>query len=85
MTVAGWLRISGLGGSEFPELTQGKTPYWPDILPSRIIQPTAACAGIQKHIGWRAGTHAARDLPVHTGDLFPGTNSGEAGRAASDR
>jgi integrase len=31
--------------------SQGNRPYWPDILLSRVIQPAAARAGIQKHIG----------------------------------
>ena len=83
--------------------SQGRNPYWPDILLFRVVRPAAARAGIRKHIGWHtfpaqlfdhadgerrkresgAGTHASCELPVHTGDLFSGSATGEARRAAS--
>jgi integrase len=30
--------------------TKGKTPYWPDILLSRVVRPAVARAGIKKHV-----------------------------------
>jgi hypothetical protein len=50
-------RIPESGGSTRDWLfasphAQGRTPYWPDILLSRVIRPAAVRAGIQKHIDW---------------------------------
>jgi integrase len=32
--------------------TEGKSPYWQDILLSRVVRPAAVRAGIRKHIRW---------------------------------
>ena len=38
--------------------TQGKYPFWPDILLLKIIQPAARRAGIKKRIGWHTFRHS---------------------------
>jgi site-specific recombinase XerD len=43
-------------------------PYWPDILLSRFIQPAAARAGIQKHIGWHTFRHSFATLLMANGE-----------------
>lgn len=48
--------------------TQGKKPYWPDILLSRVIRPAAARAGIQKHIGWHTFRHSFSTMLIANGE-----------------
>jgi integrase len=48
--------------------SQGKRPYWPDILLSRVIQPAAVRAGIQKHIGWHTFRHSFATLLMANGE-----------------
>src|SRR5260370_22676971 len=45
--------------------TEGRFPYWPDILLLRIIQPAARRAGIKKRVGWHTFRHYAgfRTIP----------------------
>jgi integrase len=48
--------------------TQGRNPYWPDILLSRVIRPAAARAGIRKHIGWHTFRHSFSTLLMANGE-----------------
>ncbi len=48
--------------------TQGRHPYWPDILLSRVIRPAAARAGIRKHIGWHTFRHSFSTLLMANGE-----------------
>jgi site-specific recombinase XerD len=48
--------------------THGKSPYWPDILLSRVIRPAAARAGIQKHIGWHTFRHSFSTMLMANGE-----------------
>jgi integrase len=38
--------------------TNGRNPYWPDVILSRIVRPAATRAGIQKHVGWHTFRHS---------------------------
>jgi hypothetical protein len=48
--------------------TQGKYPFWPDILLLKIIQPAARRAGIKKRIGWHTFRHSYSSLLVANGE-----------------
>jgi integrase len=48
--------------------TQGKYPYWPDVLLLKIIQPAALRAGIKKRIGWHTFRHSYSSLLVANGE-----------------
>ena len=48
--------------------TRGKSPYWPDIVLSRVIRPAAARAGIEKHIGWHTFRHSFSTMLVANGE-----------------
>ena len=48
--------------------TQGRFPYWPDILLLKIIQPAARRAGIKKRIGWHTFRHSYSSLLVANGE-----------------
>jgi integrase len=48
--------------------TKGKTPYWPDILLSRVVRPAAARAGIQKHVGWHTFRHSFSTMLIANGE-----------------
>ena len=48
--------------------TLGKSPYWPDILLSRVLRPAAARAGIRKHIGWHTFRHTFSTILVANGE-----------------
>lgn len=48
--------------------TQGKYPFWPDILLLKIIQPAARRAGINKRIGWHTFRHSYSSLLVANGE-----------------
>ena len=48
--------------------TQGRHPYWPDILLSHVIRPAAARAGIRKHIGWHTFRHSFSTLLMANGE-----------------
>ncbi len=48
--------------------TQGRYPYWPDILLSRVIRPAAARAGIRKHIGWHTFRRSFSTLLMANGE-----------------
>jgi integrase len=48
--------------------TQAKSPYWPDILLSRVIRPAAVRAGVQKHIGWHTFRHSFSTMLVANGE-----------------
>jgi integrase len=48
--------------------TQGRNPYWPGILLSRVIRPAAARAGIRKHIGWHTFRHSFATLLMANGE-----------------
>jgi len=48
--------------------TRGKSPYWPDIVLSRIIRPAAVRAGIEKHIGWHTFRHSFSTMLVANGE-----------------
>lgn len=47
---------------------QGRYPYWPDILLSRIIRPAAMRAGIRKHIGWHMFRHSFSTMLIANGE-----------------
>ena len=66
--------------------TNGKNPYWPDILLSRVVRPAVARAGIQKHVGWhtfrhysvsRTITEPGRDAPIARHSLADSTGGSE--------
>jgi hypothetical protein len=46
----------------------GKTPYWPDILLSRVVRPAVARAGIQKHVGWHTFRHSFSTMLIANGE-----------------
>jgi len=48
--------------------TQGRHPYWPGILLSRVIRPAAARAGIRKRIGWHTFRHSFATLLMANGE-----------------
>jgi integrase len=48
--------------------TQGRHPYWPDSLLSRVIRPAATRAGIVKRIGWHTFRHSFSTLLVANGE-----------------
>src|ERR1700730_13325040 len=48
--------------------TQGKYPFWPDILLLKIMQPAARRAGIKKRIGWHTFRHSYSSLLVANGE-----------------
>jgi integrase len=48
--------------------TDGKSPYWPDALLSRIIRPAAVRAGIQKHIGWHTFRQSFSSMLMANGE-----------------
>lgn len=48
--------------------TQGRNPYWPGILLSRVIRPAAARAGIRKRIGWHTFRHSFATLLMANGE-----------------
>jgi len=48
--------------------TRGKSPYWQDIILSRIIRPAAVRAGIEKHIGWHTFRHSFSTMLVANGE-----------------
>ena len=48
--------------------TQGRHPYWPDILLSRVIRPAATRAGIRKHIGWHTFRHSFSTMLMANGE-----------------
>jgi integrase len=48
--------------------TEGKSPYWPDILLSRVIRPAAVRAGIRKHIGWHTFRHSFSTMLMANGE-----------------
>jgi integrase len=48
--------------------TEGRFPYWPDILLLRIIQPAARRAGIKKRVGWHTFRHSYSSLLVANGE-----------------
>jgi integrase len=48
--------------------TRGKSPYWPDIVLSRVIRPAAARAGIEKHIGWHTFRHSFSTMLMANGE-----------------
>jgi len=47
---------------------QGRHPYWPDILLSRVVRPAAARAGIRKHIGWHTFRHSFSTMLMANGE-----------------
>jgi integrase len=47
---------------------RGGTPYWPDILLSRVIRPAAARAGIRKDIGWHTFRHSFSSMLMANGE-----------------
>jgi integrase len=48
--------------------TRGRSPYWPDVVLSRIIRPAAVRAGIQKHIGWHTFRHSFSTMLMANGE-----------------
>ena len=48
--------------------TEGRFPYWPDILLLKIIQPAALRAGIKKRVGWHTFRHSYSSLLVANGE-----------------
>ena len=48
--------------------TFGNSPYWPDILLSRVLRPAAVRAGIQKHIGWHTFRHTFSTILMANGE-----------------
>jgi integrase len=48
--------------------TKGKSPYWPDIVLSRVIRPAAVRAGIEKHIGWHTFRHSFSTMLMANGE-----------------
>lgn len=48
--------------------TEGRNPYWPDIVLSRVIRPAAARAGIRKHIGWHTFRRSFSTLLIANGE-----------------
>jgi len=46
----------------------GRLPYWPAMLLTRTIRPTAIRAGIQKRIGWHTFRHTYSTLLVSNGE-----------------
>ena len=48
--------------------SQGRNPYWPDILLSRVVRPAAARAGIRKHIGWHTFRHSFSTMLMANGE-----------------
>ena len=48
--------------------TNGKNPYWPDILLSRVVRPAATRAGIQKHVGWHTFRHSFSTILIGNGE-----------------
>ena len=48
--------------------TQGKFPYWPDVLLLKIIQPAASRAGIKQRIGWHTFRHSYSSLLIANGE-----------------
>ena len=48
--------------------TKGKSPYWPDIILSRIVRPAATRAGIQKHVGWHTFRHSFSTILIGNGE-----------------
>jgi integrase len=55
------------GSSRVLTLT-ARTPYWPDILLSRVIRPGAVRAGIRKHIGWHTFRHSFSTMLMANGE-----------------
>ena len=48
--------------------SQGRLPYWPDVLLLKIIQPAARRAGIKKRVGWHTFRHSYSSLLVANGE-----------------
>src|SRR5271170_3013513 len=48
--------------------TLGKSPYWPDVLLSRVLRPAAANAGIRKHISWHTFRHTFSTILMANGE-----------------
>ncbi len=48
--------------------TKGKSPYWPDIILSRVVRPAVARAGIQKHVGWHTFRHSFSTMLIGNGE-----------------
>jgi integrase len=48
--------------------TKGKSPYWPDVILSRVVRPAVARAGIQKHVGWHTFRHSFSTMLIGNGE-----------------
>src|SRR5258708_32157598 len=48
--------------------TKGNHPYWPDIILSRTVTPSATRAGIQKHVGWHTFRHSFSTMLIGNGE-----------------
>ena len=48
--------------------SQGKHPFWPDVLLQKIIRPAALRAGINKKIGWHTFRHTFSTLLIGNGE-----------------
>ncbi len=48
--------------------TKGKSPYWPDIILSRVVRPAVARAGIEKHVGWHTFRHSFSTMLIGNGE-----------------
>jgi integrase len=48
--------------------TNGKNPYWPDVILSRIVRPATTRAGIQKHVGWHTFRHSFSTILIGNGE-----------------
>jgi integrase len=48
--------------------TKGRSPYWPDILLSRVVRPAVERAGIQKHVGWHTFRHSFSTMLIANGE-----------------
>ena len=48
--------------------SKGKSPYWPDMLLSRVVRPAVARAGIQKHVAWHTFRHSVSTMLIANGE-----------------
>jgi integrase len=48
--------------------TQGRLPFWPDIVMQKVIKPAAARAGIRKNLGWHSLRHSYSSLLIANGE-----------------
>jgi len=48
--------------------TQGKYPFWPDVVMQKVIRPAALRAGIKKRIGWHTFRRTFSTLLIANGE-----------------